>query len=67
MALALIVLVSGCDPLVQGNVAALHNRVTPLMKEHAAALAECVIPECDEVVLTGQRAIAAYNAGVGTQ
>ena len=65
--LALTVLVSGCDPLVQGNVAALQNRVTPLAKEHAAALAECTVPECDDSVLTGQKFIAAYLAGVGPQ
>lgn len=66
-ALVLIVLVSGCDPLVQGNVEALQQRVTPLAKEHAAALAECTASVCDESVLTGQRFIAAYMAGVGAK
>lgn len=66
-ALVLMLLVSGCVASEPGNIGALKQSVTPLMKDHALALARCNEPVCDEAVITGQRAIAAYQAGVGTK
>ena len=45
----------------------MQQEVTPLAQEHAAKLAECTSPVCNDVVLSGTRFIRGYLAGVGQQ
>ena len=57
-------LVSGCVG-TPNSTTAIRQSVTPLAKDHAAALAGCNVPECNESIITGTKLIAAVSAGVG--
>ena len=63
--LVLTMLVSGCARSLPASIEAMQEQVTPLAQDHAAALAECPSPVCDEVILSGTKFIRGYLAGVG--
>jgi outer membrane murein-binding lipoprotein Lpp len=59
-------LVSGCVS-TQNSADAFGVSVKPLAKEHAAALANCDVPACEQSILTGTRLLAAIRPMIGPQ
>lgn len=63
-ALLSMMLVSGCVG-TPNSTSAISLGIRPLAKDHAAALAACNVPECNESILTGTRLISALNGAIG--
>lgn len=59
-----MMLVSSCGTVLLSNVDALREEATPAISAHNAALNNCLVPECDEVVLTGANLIQILDIGL---
>lgn len=68
LTLILTMLVAGCVSTAPGGkYSALQVSIPAKAKAHAAALADCVVPECTRAVLTGQALLSALDAGLETK